>query len=75
MEIRVPSLGVGMTEGVLAEWLVADGANVAEGEPIYLLEAEKVETEIESPASGVLRQVGVKGETYQVGELIAEIAP
>lgn len=63
-----------MQEGMLTAWLVADGANVIEGQPIYTLEIEKSTLDVESPASGILRQVAVAGETYKVGTIIGEIA-
>jgi pyruvate/2-oxoglutarate dehydrogenase complex dihydrolipoamide acyltransferase (E2) component len=72
--LKVPKLAVSMQTGVLQEWLVADGATVTEGQPIYTIEAEKVVQEIEAPASGVLRQIAAKGGTYKVGELLGEIA-
>lgn len=62
-----------MQHGTLLEWLVADGAEVAEGQPIYNLEIEKSVMEIEAPASGVLHQAGTPGEEYAVGEPIGEI--
>jgi hypothetical protein len=71
--LKVPKLAVSMQTGVLQEWLVADGARVEEGQPIYTIEAEKVVQEIEAPASGILRQVAAKGGTYKVGELLGEI--
>jgi pyruvate/2-oxoglutarate dehydrogenase complex dihydrolipoamide acyltransferase (E2) component len=63
-----------MREGTLVAWLVPDGASVSEGQPLYTLELEKSTMDVESPASGVIRQVGVAGTTYKVGELIGEIA-
>ncbi len=72
--LKVPKLAVSMQTGVLQEWLVADGATVTEGEPIYTIEAEKVVQEIEAPASGVLRHLAAKGGTYKVGEVLGEIA-
>jgi pyruvate/2-oxoglutarate dehydrogenase complex dihydrolipoamide acyltransferase (E2) component len=72
-EIRIPSLGVGMSSGILTEWLVEDGARVAAGQLLYCLESEKSVQEIESPADGVLRVVGELGVTYDVGELIAHL--
>lgn len=72
-EIRVPKLGMSMTEGVLAEWLVADGASVEIGTPIYSLETDKSVQEIESPAAGTLKIVGEVGETYEPGALIGSI--
>jgi pyruvate/2-oxoglutarate dehydrogenase complex dihydrolipoamide acyltransferase (E2) component len=62
-----------MTEGVLAEWLVADGAQVNEGDPIYTLETGKAVQEIQAPASGRLMQRAQAGETYPVGTDIGEI--
>ena len=40
-EVLLPKIGFSMNEGVLAEWLVADGGNAVEGEPLYALESEK----------------------------------
>lgn len=73
-EIILPKLGFSMNEGVIAEWLVADGAAVKEGEPLFSLESEKSVNEIEAPASGVLRIIKPAGETYEVGTVIGEIA-
>ena len=72
-EVRIPKLGMSMTEGVLAEWLVPEGASVEEGSPIYVLETDKAGQEIDAPASGVLRIIAETGETYEVGALIARI--
>lgn len=71
--ISIPKLGVAMTEGSVVEWLVADGAPVTAGEPLYLLETDKVENEIEAPTSGVLRVMAAAGAVYPVGTKIAEI--
>lgn len=71
--INIPKLGVSMTEGTLIEWLVADGAVVSEGDPIYLIETDKVENEVEATASGTIHLSGEAGETYAVGETIGEI--
>lgn len=71
--LRIPKAAVSMQEGTLTEWLVPDGTSVAEGQPIYVLELEKTTMDVESPAAGTLRQVGVAGTTYKVGEVIGEI--
>jgi len=55
IELTMPKLGMSMTEGELAEWLVPDGAQVSEGEVIYSVESEKSTQEVEAPASGTLR--------------------
>lgn len=72
-EVRIPKLSMSMTEGILAEWLVSDGASVSQGDVIYTLESDKSSQEIEAPASGVIRITGEIGETYEVGALIAQI--
>jgi pyruvate/2-oxoglutarate dehydrogenase complex dihydrolipoamide acyltransferase (E2) component len=70
MEIRMPKLGMEMTEAVLSRWLVQDGDSVDKEQPIYEIETEKIESEVLAPASGVLRQVADPGGTYVVGELL-----
>jgi pyruvate/2-oxoglutarate dehydrogenase complex dihydrolipoamide acyltransferase (E2) component len=62
-----------MTEGTLADWLVADGATVSEGTPIYTIEIDKSTQDVESPAAGTLKVLGKVGEVYAVGTLIGEI--
>ena len=62
-----------MNEGILSEWLVEDGAQVTEGQPLYALESDKSTNEVESPATGTLKILGEIGETYEVGVVIAEI--
>jgi 2-oxoglutarate dehydrogenase E2 component (dihydrolipoamide succinyltransferase) len=71
--INVPKLGVSMTEGTIVEWLVADGDTVSEGQPIFIIETDKVENEVEAIASGTVRITGEEGETYPVGEAIGAI--
>jgi pyruvate/2-oxoglutarate dehydrogenase complex dihydrolipoamide acyltransferase (E2) component len=73
IEIRIPKLGMEMTEGTLSSWLVDDGEAVNQDQPIYLLETDKVENEIPAPIGGTVRHVGTAGETYPVGEIIATI--
>ena len=73
IEIRIPKLGMEMTEATLSRWLVEDGSPVAQDDPVYLLETDKVENEVAAPVAGVLHQIGREGETYAVGELIAEL--
>ncbi|GLS99400.1 hypothetical protein GCM10007897_07790 [Sphingobium jiangsuense] len=73
VEVLLPKIGFSMNEGVLAEWLVADGGQAVEGQPLYALESEKSTQEVESPATGTLRIVAQVGETYEVGALLATI--
>jgi len=72
-EVLLPKIGFSMTEGQIAEWLVADGAQVNEGEPLFLLEADKSTNEVEAPASGTLRIVAEAGDVYEVGTLLGTI--
>ncbi|ATI80719.1 biotin/lipoyl-containing protein [Sphingobium yanoikuyae] len=73
VEVLLPKIGFSMNEGTLAEWLVQDGGQAVEGEPLYALESEKSTQEVESPASGTLKIIAAIGETYEVGTLLAMI--
>lgn len=54
--IPVPQLGV-VEEVIVIEWLFTDGELVREGDAVVIIETEKVDTELPSPASGTLRIV------------------
>ena len=73
MLLRLPKIGMAMTEAVLASWLVDDGATVDKGQPLYEMETDKVTNEIESPAAGRLRRIAQEGVTYQIGDPVGEI--
>lgn len=72
-EVILPKLGFSMNEGELSEWLVADGGQAVEGQPLYSLESDKSTTEVDAPASGTLRIHKAIGETYQVGTVLGVI--
>jgi pyruvate/2-oxoglutarate dehydrogenase complex dihydrolipoamide acyltransferase (E2) component len=72
-EILLPKIGFSMNEGELKEWFAEDGKPIAEGDPLYLLEADKSANEIEAPASGTLKILKPAGEIYEVGTIIAII--
>lgn len=72
-DVLMPKLGFSMNEGTLVEWLVADGATIVEGQPLYALESDKSVQEIEAPASGTLKIIAGVGEVYPIGELLAQI--
>jgi pyruvate/2-oxoglutarate dehydrogenase complex dihydrolipoamide acyltransferase (E2) component len=73
-EVLLPKIGFSMNEGVLTRWLVADGAEVTAGQPLYELESDKSLQEVEAPASGTLKiTVNTTGETYPVGTVLGEI--
>jgi pyruvate/2-oxoglutarate dehydrogenase complex dihydrolipoamide acyltransferase (E2) component len=71
--IVIPQLGL-VEEVVVLEWLKADGETVAAGEPVVLLETEKTQTELASPADGVLRIAVPAGEdVVPVDAVLGEI--
>ena len=72
-EVRIPSIGFSTQEGTLTEWLVADGGEVKEGEPLFSLELDKSVQEVEATASGTLKILAEAGQAYEVGALIGEI--
>jgi pyruvate/2-oxoglutarate dehydrogenase complex dihydrolipoamide acyltransferase (E2) component len=72
-DIRIPKPGDAITEAVLSKMLVEHGATVAEGDPLYEIETDKVEMVIDAPAGGVVSWQAETGETYAVGTLVATI--
>lgn len=56
-EVVVPILGFSNEKGKILRWLKSEGDFVKKGEPILELETEKVVTEIESPATGILKKI------------------
>jgi pyruvate/2-oxoglutarate dehydrogenase complex dihydrolipoamide acyltransferase (E2) component len=72
-EIFLPKIGFSMNEGQVAEWLAKDGDQVTEGDPLFLLEADKSTNEVEAPASGTLKIIAETGETYEVGTVLGVI--
>lgn len=73
MTLKLPKLAVSMQNGTLVEWLAEDGATVAAGQAIYVVESEKSSAEIESPFAGTLTIIGAVGEEMPVGTPIAYI--
>lgn len=72
--IYMPKFGLTMTEGVIANWLKKEGERVLQGEPLLTVETEKVDTDIEAPASGTLVSIQYEaGDEAPVGEIIAYI--
>jgi len=66
--IVMPKLGLSMTEGLLAEWLVAPGDEVAAGQLLFVVETDKISNEVEAPAPGRIVSLLVgAGDTVDVG--------
>ena len=73
-EFKLPDLGEGLTEGEIARWLVAEGQQVAEDEPLVEIQTDKTTVEIPSPAAGtVLRILVGEGEVAPVGAVLVVI--
>jgi len=70
VEFMMPKLGLTMESGTILEWLVDDGAEVAQGAAVLVIETDKVESEVEASSSGLLHIVGAKGESYPCGDTI-----
>ena len=71
--IFMPKLGLTMTEGTLTEWLVATGETVSQGQPVASIETDKIETEIEAEAEGILHQSAKSGEVFECGLVLGWI--
>jgi len=73
-KVILPMLGQTMEEGTITRWLKREGDKVEKGEPLLEVMTDKVNMEVESPASGVLRRIVAKEEqTVPVMDLIAVI--
>ena len=62
-KVIMPQAGQDLEVGVVKQWLKAEGDQVAKGEPIVQIETEKVNLDVESPASGVLLRIVIPDET------------
>ncbi|UCF92432.1 MAG: dihydrolipoyl dehydrogenase [Desulfobacterales bacterium] len=75
VDVVIPVIGKSVKKGKILEWLKQEGEPVAQGEPIVVVEAEKVSVEIEAPASGILAQILVEaGLEVPIGTRVALIA-
>ena len=71
----MPALGMAQDEGVLLRWLKEEGEMVQAGEPLMEVATDKVDVQVEAPASGLLTAVTAQeGDEIPVGQLIALIA-
>ena len=68
----MPQLGLTMETGTILQWLKAVGDTVEKGQPVVLIQTDKVEYEVESPAAGTLLKVAAQeGAELPVGSLMA----
>jgi pyruvate dehydrogenase E2 component (dihydrolipoamide acetyltransferase) len=74
VSVSMPQLGESVTEGTVTRWLKREGEHVEADEPLLEVSTDKVDTEIPSPVSGVLRGITVaEDETVAVGAELAVI--
>src|ERR1700759_5835839 len=75
VSVKMPQLGESFTEGTVTRWLKQEGERVEVDEPLLEVSTDKVDTEIPSPAAGVLTRIVVgEDETADVGSELAVIA-
>ena len=73
-EFKLPDLGEGLTEGEIARWLVSEGQEIAEDDPLVEIATDKTTVEIPSPAAGTVSQILVaEGDVVPVGTVLVVI--
>ena len=74
--VTMPQLGESVVEGTIAKWLVREGEAVQEDQALVEVTTDKIDTEIPSPAAGVIGSIRVpEGQTVAVGTVLCEIVP
>src|SRR5881392_3079834 len=74
VSVTMPRLGESVTEGTVTRWLKKEGERVEADEPLLEVSTDKVDTEIPSPAAGVVTSIKVQeDETVEVGVELATI--
>ena len=73
-EFKLPDLGEGLTEGEIARWLVSEGQEIAEDDPLVEIQTDKTTVEIPSPAAGTVARILVaEGDVVPVGTVLVVI--
>jgi 2-oxoglutarate dehydrogenase E2 component (dihydrolipoamide succinyltransferase) len=76
VDVVMPQMGVSVSEGTITKWVKSEGEAIEADETLLEISTDKVDTEVPSPASGVVQQIMVQeGETVAVGTKLAVIAP
>ncbi len=73
VQVEIPSMGESVSEVILLEWLKGDGERVERDEPLCVLETDKANVELPSPASGALKHLQSTDTTLDIGAVVAEI--
>src|SRR6187401_273809 len=72
-EVRIPTLGESITNGLISKWHKKDGESVQAGDVLLTLETDKVAQDIAADAAGVLRHKAKEGDDVAVGSVVAVI--
>ncbi len=73
-DVVMPQMGESIVEGTLTKWLKKPGDHVDRDEPLFEISTDKVDTEIPSPAAGVLKEVLVEeGKTVAISTVVGRI--
>ena len=73
-DVTLPSLGESVTEGIITQWFKKVGDAVARDEPLFEVSTDKVDSEMPSPAAGVLVEIlANEGDTVETGARVAVI--
>jgi pyruvate dehydrogenase E2 component (dihydrolipoamide acetyltransferase) len=73
-DVTLPSLGESVTEGIITQWFKKVGDLVARDEPLFEVSTDKVDSEMPSPAAGVLVEIlAAEGDTVETGSRVAVI--
>jgi 2-oxoglutarate dehydrogenase E2 component (dihydrolipoamide succinyltransferase) len=73
-DVIVPRMGESISSGILAKWLVADGAPVRRDQPLFSLETDKITMEVTAAEDGVLSILAPEGSEVAVDQKVATIA-
>ena len=72
-EIYLVKVGMTMTEGVVDEWYIPDGEAVERDQPVYRLETEKVNMDVEADVAGIVKHIVEAGTTLAPGDVVGWI--
>lgn len=74
IDFKFADIGEGIHEGKILKWMVQKGDQVKDGDTLFLVETDKVNAEIPSPADGIIQEVfAQEGDTIHVGDVVVKI--
>src|SRR5438128_759212 len=73
VQVKVPAVGESISSGVVSVWHKKSGEQVTAGDPLFTLETDKVSTEINADADGILQALVAEGAEVKIGDVVATI--